>query len=106
MSRRKRWAATLLIAACCAALVPQPAAASHPCHRPVSHTSWQSAEHPCDMLSHAACLAMPGCAAVTAVAAVPDPGLPAPPDVAVLEPQAAVAHDLAPRGPPTPPPNS
>jgi hypothetical protein len=48
----------------------------------------------------------PGYTTVTAVTSAPDPGLPVPPDVAVREPQAAVVHDLAPRGAPTPPPNS
>jgi hypothetical protein len=95
----------LLIAAFGAAFAPRPAAAAHPCHQPVSQTSWRPAEHPCDMASHAACLTMPSCATVTAVAVAPHPGLPVPPDVAVLEPQSAVVHDLAPRGPPTPPPN-
>jgi hypothetical protein len=103
--------AVLLIAALGASVAPRPAAAaSAPCHMPApAHVLLAGPQHHGQQCSHCgetSCLAMPGCVHVAAVTVAP---LTTP-----RESQQAVRHqseepvvrDLAPRGPPTPPPNS
>lgn len=111
MSRRGRWSrlvAMLLIAAAASSLAPRPAvAAEHRCHAPVPQNLVTTGHDNCGQCAQTTCVAMPGCAhVVVAVIAAPATGPLTPPDYVLAEPEAPMVHDLASRGPPTPPPNS
>ncbi len=78
----------------------------HPCHLPFTERAVAAPQHDCGGSGHAACLTMPGCTPVVAVATTAPSELLATPDVALVEPEVPIVYDLASRGPPTPPPNS
>lgn len=105
-----RGVAVALFAALGLWLAPRPSSASapvgHPCHTPLSPNAVTTAEPHCGAAGHLACLAMPGCAAVSALVAPPPFSLLVAPTTRQSAPVTQVIRDLAARGPPTPPPNS
>ncbi|MBI2072091.1 MAG: hypothetical protein HYW52_10820 [Gemmatimonadetes bacterium] len=111
VARRSRWSrlvAMLLLAAAATAFVPQPtAAAERRCHTPVPQNLLTAGHGDCGRCAQARCVAMPGCAhGAVALIVAPAAGPVTFPDHALVEPEAPIVHDLASRGPPTPPPNS
>ncbi len=104
-----RLAALALLAALGSSLVPCPALsatqAGSLCHESAPQGPALTVPHDAGSASHA-CLTMPGCIVVAALPADTPVASIAAATLDLILPPARLAHHLASRGPPTPPPNS
>ena len=109
-SRRSPWlrlVAALLVAALSLSFAPRPAAAAaHRCHAPAPQHVVTTADDGCGQCTQGTCLAMPGCGHVVALALIQASESYPSPSLTLSEPETPIVRGLAPRGPPTPPPNS